>query len=71
MKDKFRVIHRPEPIPHSLFIAHKRIPEDIREKLIKSIINWPNTESGKKILANKKIVPMLRTEDSVYDVIRN
>jgi len=70
MKDKFRVLHYAHEIPNSLFVVHKRIPPELREKLIKSILNWPETDSGKKILAGGKIIPMIRTIDSDYDVIR-
>jgi len=71
MKDKFRVLHYAHEIPNSLFIIHKRIAPEVREKLIKSILNWPDTDSGKRILAGGKIIPMVRTKDSDYDVIRN
>jgi len=70
MKDKFRVLYKADEIPNSLFIIHKRIPAEIREKLIESIINWPETNPGKKILAGGKIIPMIRTIDSDYNVIR-
>jgi len=70
MKAKFRILLNAQEIPNSLFVIHKRVPAETRELLINSIIDWPNTASGKKILAGGKIIPMVRTEDSVYDVIR-
>lgn len=70
MKDKFTILYKAQEIPHSLFVIHKRIPQEIREKLIKSMVDWPNTKNGRKILAGKLIVPMLPTNDSLYDVIR-
>jgi len=70
MKNKFRVLVEAKSIPNSLFVVHKRVPADVREKLAQSIINWPNTDAGKVILAGGKIVPMVRAFDSDYDVIR-
>jgi len=70
MKTKFRILHKAQEIPNSLFVIHKRVPKETRELLIDSILNWPNTTSGKKILAGGKIIPMIRTKDSAYDVIR-
>ena len=70
MEAKFRVLHNAIEIPNSLFIVHKRVPEKARKKLIESIINWPNSVAGKKILAGGKITPMIRTQNNVYDLIR-
>jgi len=70
MKSKFRILLKAQEIPNSLFVIHKRVPADTRERLTESIINWPNTPSGKKILSGGKIIPMIRTKDKVYDVIR-
>jgi len=70
MKAKFRILHKAEEVPNSLFVIHKRIPEQSRKRLIEATINWPNTLAGKTILSGGKIIPMIQTKDSDYNVIR-
>lgn len=70
MKDKFKILYQAKDMPNSLFVVHKRVPENQRQKLIASILEWPNTVEGRKLFEGGKIVPMVRAENSAYDVIR-
>jgi len=70
MKDKFKILYKAKPMPNSLFVVHKRVPEKQRQKLIASILEWPNTVEGRKLFEGGKIVPMVRANNSAYDVIR-
>ena len=63
MGQRLRIIAESEPIPHSLFIVHKRVPEADREKLKKRILDWPNTEEGKALLKNGKFIPFVNAAD--------
>lgn len=57
-------------IPSSLFVAHPRVPEQVRELLRERIINWSNTEEGKKILARGELTPFMHVTDRDYDAVR-
>lgn len=57
-------------IPHSLFVAHPRVPEKIRALLRDRIISWSNTDTGKKILSRGELAPFRQVADREYDVVR-
>lgn len=45
-----RFIARTETLPGVLFLVHKRVPANIREKLQKEILSWKDTAEGRTIL---------------------
>jgi phosphonate transport system substrate-binding protein len=71
MKDRFRVINTSDKVPHVLYIVHKRIPKEDREKLLKIILNWPNSPEGRQILKISRMVNFEKAIDKDYDILRN
>jgi phosphonate transport system substrate-binding protein len=67
---RFRVLHRTASIPHTLFVAHKRVPQKDRELLLHTVLEWPNTEPGRKILEGGQFVPFVAARDADYEVVR-
>jgi phosphonate transport system substrate-binding protein len=67
---RFRVLHRTASIPHALFVAHRRVPQKDRELLLRTILEWPNTEPGRKILDGGHFVPFVAARDAEYEVVR-
>ena len=67
---RFRVLHKTASIPHALFVAHKRVPQKDRELLLHTILEWPNTEPGRKILDGGHFVPFVAARDADYEVVR-
>ena len=67
---RFRVLHRTASIPHALLVAHKRVPQKDRELLLHTILDWPNTEPGRKILDGGQFVPFVAARDADYEVVR-
>lgn len=67
---KFRVIHETDPVSHSLFVANQRIPKKEREALQKRILDWPNTEAGKKIIEAGQFIPFVAASDKDYASVR-
>jgi len=71
IKKRFKIIHETQPLPHALFVVHKRIPEASRKTIKESILSWPQRDEGKKILKKGNLVPFTEALDNDYDIIRN
>jgi phosphonate transport system substrate-binding protein len=67
---RFRILYKTAPIPHALFVAHKRVPQKERDVLLRTILEWPNTETGRKILDAGHFVPFVAARDADYEVVR-
>jgi phosphonate transport system substrate-binding protein len=67
---RLRVLHKTAGIPRALLVVHRRVPKRDREALLKTIVEWPNTEEGKKILAGGQFIPFVAAKDADYRVIR-
>lgn len=67
---RFRIVHKTARIPHALFVAHKRVPQKDRDVLLQTILEWPNTETGRKILGAGHFVPFVAARDADYEVVR-
>ncbi len=70
MKAKLTIITKSQAIPHSLFAAHPKVPEFEREILRQRIINWPKTETGRKLMNIGKLKSFKRIKDSDYNIVR-
>ena len=64
------MIYETPAIPHTLYIAHSRVPEEDRQKLKANIIGWPETPQGQKILQSGSRIPFVEARDEEYDVVR-
>ncbi len=67
---RFRILHRTHPIPHALFVAHRRMSEKDRGVLLRTILDWPNTVEGRKILEGSLFIPFVAAKDADYEVVR-
>lgn len=65
-----RVLHRTARIPHPLFVVHKRVPAEYRDTLLRTIVAWPKTEEGKRILEAGQFAPFVAASDADYEVVR-
>lgn len=70
MKTNLFFSFKTKSIPHVLFAAHKRVPENLRQKAIQVITTWDDIEQKKKLLTNAKFPPFVPATDSEYDVVR-
>ncbi len=68
---KLRVISTTMAIPNSLFAAHPRVSSEDRQKIVDTILSWPHTAQGRKLLERAKVKAFVPIEDSAYDVVRN
>ncbi|KPJ96265.1 MAG: hypothetical protein AMJ55_02405 [Gammaproteobacteria bacterium SG8_15] len=70
-KKKLHVIHRSGSVPHTLYMAHTRVPVEDQEKLKQAIISWNERPEGKMILKIFSVSSFVEARDSDYDVIRH
>jgi phosphonate transport system substrate-binding protein len=70
MRARFRILHRIVRIPSALFVAHRRVSQKDRDLLLKTVLDWPNTEEGRKILEGGRFSPFVAARDADYEVIR-
>lgn len=70
LPSRFRILHKTASIPHALFVAHKRVPQKDRDILLHTILEWPSTETGRKILDAGHFVPFVAARDADYEVVR-
>jgi phosphonate transport system substrate-binding protein len=70
MTSRFRILHKTIRIPHALFVVHRRVSQKDRDILLKTILNWPNTEEGKKIIEGGRFIPFVAAKDADYEVVR-
>lgn len=69
-KKKLHVIHQSGSVPHTLYMAHTRVPVEDHEKLKQAIISWNERPEGKMILKIFSVSSFVEAKDSDYDVIR-
>jgi phosphonate transport system substrate-binding protein len=67
---KLRLLFETDPVSNFLFAAHARVPESDRIDLGKSILAWPFTAKGRKILAGGAWSRFVLARDQDYDEIR-
>lgn len=67
---KLRVIHTTEPIPHSLFVVHRRVSRQHREILLDTIVGWPRTEEGRRLLERGRFTPFVAARNADYEAVR-
>jgi phosphonate transport system substrate-binding protein len=65
-----RLMYETEPIRNFVFAAHARVPESDRIDLCKSILAWPFTADGRKILAGGAWGRFVMARDEEYDDVR-
>jgi phosphonate transport system substrate-binding protein len=67
---RLRILHNTVRVPHALFVVHKRVVKKDRDILLKTILDWPRTQEGKKIIEGGWFIPFVEAKDADYEVIR-
>jgi ABC-type phosphate/phosphonate transport system substrate-binding protein len=66
----FRILHRTARIPRPLFVVHRRVPKSDRDALLRTIVDWPKTEDGKRLLEAGHFAPFVPASDAEYAAVR-
>lgn len=67
---KFRVLAQTQTISHSLFIVHPRVSKQAREAILKTILSWAETRSGRQLLEKGELKPFIAVTDAEYNAVR-
>jgi phosphonate transport system substrate-binding protein len=67
---KFKTIHQAGSVPHTLYMAHTRVPEEHQQQFKKAILTWNDRSEGKMILKIFSVSSFIEAKDSDYDIIR-
>ncbi len=67
---RFRILHQTASIPPALFVVHGRVAQKDRAILLRTILEWPNTEEGRKIIERGQFAPFVVANDAEYNVVR-
>jgi phosphonate transport system substrate-binding protein len=67
---RFRILHQTASIPPALFVVHARVAQKDRAIILRTILEWPKTEEGRKIIERGQFVPFVVANDAEYDVVR-
>jgi len=68
--DRFRILHQTGSIPPPLFVVHGRVARKDRATILRTILDWPNTEPGRKIIERGRFTPFIVASDAEYEVVR-
>jgi len=68
---KLHVIFKSGTVPHTLYMAHSRVPKEDQEKIKHAILTWNKRPEGKMILKIFSVSAFVEAKDSDYDVIRH
>ena len=49
---------------------HNRVPAKDRAVMLTTILDWPNTEEGRKIIERGHFIPFVVANDAEYEVVR-
>lgn len=67
---EFRLLAKSPPIPHALLVVHSRVPKAERERLLQTVLGWPETEAGRKLLEFGQLTPFVPATNAEYDAVR-
>ena len=51
-------------------MVHGRVAQKDRAIILKTILEWPNTEEGRKIIERGQFIPFVVASDEEYNVVR-
>jgi phosphonate transport system substrate-binding protein len=71
MQASLRFIYATPPIPHVVFVAEPRVPEEDRRKLQQLILSWGKTEHGREMLKDLGFPPFEAVKAGEYAMMRN
>ena len=70
LKVKLRVLMETPGIPSLVFVAHSRVPAEVRAQLRDTIVAWGDSEAGRTLARGTGATRFVPAEDTDYDVVR-
>lgn len=69
IKAELKIVHRTEKIPAHPIVAHSRVPQDVRDKVIAAFEKMSENPSMKSMLGKIPVTNMQKTNQAVYNKI--
>ena len=67
---KLRTLLRSEGIPNQSLVVHPRVPEQVRKKILQTLLSWRYFEKGRNLLKPMNTKGFVELRDSEYDIVR-
>lgn len=68
--DRFRILYQTASIPPALFVAHSRLARKDHAVIRRTILDWPNTDEGRKIIERGQFIRFVPADDAEYEEVR-
>jgi ABC-type phosphate/phosphonate transport system substrate-binding protein len=65
-----RVVLESAALPSPVFVVHKRVPPEERERLRAALLEWNHTASGQAVLKSINTRSLVPATDRDYDSVR-
>lgn len=66
----FKTIYETKTLPHALFVAHPRVPFEVRKLIEERILNWNSNEQGRLMLKKRGWLDFIKASNTDYDRVR-
>jgi ABC-type phosphate/phosphonate transport system substrate-binding protein len=66
---ELRVIAESDPLPGVLFMTHRRVAADKRERLRQEIASWPQSAEGRRLLQSLGFGDFGPVDKSAYEAL--
>jgi phosphonate transport system substrate-binding protein len=70
MRVRLRIMAVSRPIPHMVYVVHRRVPEVARESLRDRILDWASTPEGRELIKGTRHPGFRLVDDHDYEVMR-
>ena len=67
---RMRVVQESAALPSSVFVVHKRVPAEVRERMRAALLAWNQTPSGQAVLKSINTRSLVAASDADYDAVR-
>lgn len=71
LSGEFRKFGESISVPGVIFMAHKRIPEKVRNKIQSEMLSWKNTETGREINKSLNFGEFVKVNPAEYQALKN
>lgn len=67
---RLRVVLTSAELPSLVFVAHRRIPEEVRHRVRAALLAWNDTDAGRAVLKNINTAALVPAADEDFDGVR-
>ncbi len=68
---KLHTLMQSKGIPNQSLVVHPRVPAQVRNQILQTLLSWRYSEQGRKLLDTMNTKGFVELRDSEYDIIRS